>query len=82
MIQRRHQQNHLLVLLVGVVLGLAQQAHQALSVNQLPFGGLVQIAGKLGKYLHLSILCQVNTNTSACLLHCFCLCCSTYTGYG
>ena len=61
MIQRRHQQNHLLVLLVGVVLGLAQQAHQALSVNQLPFGGLVQIAGKLGKDLHLPVLGQIQT---------------------
>ena len=51
----------MLVLLVGVVLGLAQQTHQALSVNQLPLGGLVQIAGKLGKDLHLPVLGQIQT---------------------
>ena len=81
MIQRRHQQNHLLVLLVGVVLGLAQQAHQALSVNQLPFGGLVQIAGKLGKDLHLPVLGQIQTQGARRLFHGLRLSIAAHTGH-
>ena len=32
--------------------------------------------------LKLTILCQIDTDTSGCFLHCLGLCCTTYSGYG
>ena len=82
MIQRRRQQNDLLVLAVRVVLLLPQQAHQALPVVQLALGGVVQIAGELHKHLHLAVLGQIKAQRAGGLLHGLCLGRAAHTGYG
>ena len=72
----------LLVLAVGMVLLLPQQAHQALTVVELPLGGIVQIAGELHEYLHLAVLGQIKAQRTGGFFHSLRLCRAAHTGYG
>ena len=82
MMQGGCQQDDLLVLGVRMILWLAQQAHQALTIHQLALGCLIQIAGKLGKYLHLPILGQIQPQSACGLFHGFGLGITAHTGHG
>ena len=82
MAQGGHQGNHLLVLVQRVILPLAQQTHQALTIDQLALGHLVQVAGELGEHLHLPVLGQVQPDGSGGGLHGLGLGIAAHTGYG
>ena len=69
------------MLLVGVVLLLAEQSHQTLTVAELLLGSLVQVAGELHENFHLAVLCEVETDSAGRLLHCLCLSRAAHTGY-
>ena len=52
---------------------LLQKLHQRTSMCQLFLRVLIQIGRKLCEHFHLTILCQIDTDTSGCLLHRLCL---------
>ena len=61
---------------------LLQQLHQSFSVLQLCFCCIIQIRSKLCEHFHLTVLCQIDTDTTGGFLHCLCLGCTTDSGYG
>ena len=80
--QRRDQDDNLLMLAEGMVLPLAQQAHQALSVDQLALRLVVEVAGKLRKDLHLTVLRQIQTQRAGGGFHGLRLRVAADTGHG
>ena len=65
-----------------MILPLAQQTHQALAIDQLALGHLVQVAGELGEHLHLPVLGQVQPDGSGGGLHGLGLGVAAHTGHG
>ena len=63
------QGDDLAVLGEGVILGLAQQAHEALAVGQLALGDLIEVAGELGEDLHLPVLGEIQAQGAGGGLH-------------
>ena len=79
---RRTQCDDLFMQTERMIKRLLQQFHQTTSILQLSFCRSIQIGTKLCEHFHLAVLCQINTNTSGCFFHRFCLCGTTNTRYG